>query len=663
MGKTVLMMNNSLIGAVLTRAITVEQITANRANGPLRRHAEVRSINEEARTIEVAFSSEEPVSRWFGDEILDHSPGAMIETRLANGAAVLWNHNADVQIGTVESSSVDGDRRGRAVLRFGKSGRASEIWADILDGIIRHVSVGYFIRAIKTEERDGERDKVTVTEWEPFEISMVSVPADPSVGVGRAAGEPPEEAPAGVVDTGTRTIPTIIEGPEPMFKNIRNAAGDLVRVEVDADGNVIKEIEVLERASETQAMVTRGREGEQQRTTDLLALGEQYSAQSLAADAIRNNTSVEVFTRSLVDHVAGTDTGNRALDDNGGNIGMTDNEVDRFSFVRAARAILNPTDRRAQEAAAFEFECGRAAATEQGRDAQGIMVPMDVLQRALNTGTDGALAGNTGGLAIGTTLGGSFIEMLRASTIFLRLATPMGGLIGNYDMVGQAAGAQGFWLNDDEDTTEGAQELRNISLSPKTVGAFSEITRSTLKQTSVDTEALVRRDLAFALGATISLAGFYGTGGSQPLGLKNLPGINAVPFAATLPTFAELVAMEGQVAADNAAMESMVYCGNTGFRSHCKTTEKFAGSNGNTIWEPGNEVNGYGAEITTQIAAGDVFHGNFADAIVGMWGGLDLTVDTSTHSLKGRKRIVAFQDVDIAYRHAESFCYGAKPVV
>ena len=139
---------SALVGAAFTRSITVEQINANRGEAPLRRQAAVRNIDEEARTVEVAFSSEEPVPRWFGDEVLDHSPGSMLETRLQNGAAVLWNHDTDIQIGVVEAASIDSDRRGRATLRFGRSARAEEIWADIVDGVIRHVSVGYFVCAI-----------------------------------------------------------------------------------------------------------------------------------------------------------------------------------------------------------------------------------------------------------------------------------------------------------------------------------------------------------------------------------------------------------------------------------------------------------------------------------------------------------------------------------
>ena len=664
-------LTSALVGAAFTRSITVEQINANRGGAPLRRQAAVRNIDEKARTVEVAFSSEEPVTRWFGDEVLDHSPGAMLETRLQNGAAVLWNHNMDTQIGVVESSRIDSDRVGRAVLRFGRSARAKEIWKDIADGVIRHVSVGYFVRAIKTEEREGERDKVTFTEWEPYEISMVSVPADATVGIGRDAGEPPEEEPAAPANTGTqsqsRNAQTDTEGSGDMnIRILRNAAGHLVRAKVDNDGNIVEELEVLERASETQALVTRGTQAEQQRTADLLELGEQYSAQQLAAEAIRNGTSVDDFTRSLLEHVSNTESadrgGNQPLNDNPGETGMSDEEADQFSFVRALNALANPQDRSAQEAAAFEMEASAAAAQTSGRTSQGIMVPVDVMRRALNTATAGGDAGDTGGNAIATDLmAQSFIEMLRNRSVLLGMATPMAGLVGNVDIPGQASAATAFWLGEDDDAGETGAELRMLGLSPKTLGAYTEVTRKMLQQASIDVEAWLRRELAIAIALKADHTGFYGTGtGNEPLGVKNLSGINATAFAALQPTFAELVDMESQIASDNADVNSMAYIGNAVFRGHCKTTEKFAGTSGQTIWEQGNTVNGYRTEITNQTANGDVFHGNFGDMVAAMWGGLDLTVDPYTHSKKGRVRIVAFQDFDFAYRNVESFAYGSQ---
>lgn len=661
----------ALIGQPLTRSLTVEMINQNRGAGPLKRSAAVRSVDAENRTAEVAFSSEEPVARWFGDEILDHSDGAMNMARLSDGAAVLWNHNMDVQIGIVDSARVDDDRVGRAVLRFGTSPRAEEIWRDVEAGIIRHISVGYFVRKINREERDGKTDKVTVTEWEPYEISWVSVPADASVGLGRALGEPPEEAPEPPVDTrANENQDSQPQGAAMKTEIIRNANGDLVRAKVDENGNIVETIEVLERAADTQQLVTRGAEAEQARVASILELGEQYSAQQLAADAIRNKTSVADLTRNLLDHVhtngggdaPGGELGNRALSDDAGTIGMTDAEVGRFSFLRAINALLNPSDHSAQEAAAFEFDASRAAEKSSGRTAQGLMVPVDVLSRALNTSTDGLAPGNTGGYFVDTTLMTmSFIQLLRNRSVFLQMATPLGGLVGNYDIPGQASGGNVFWVGEDEDVGEGNMEGRSVLMSPKTIGVFGEVTRRMAMQTSLDVEAQFRASLAKDLALGIDYAGHYGTGGANmPLGIANIAGINAVPFAAVQPTHLELVEMETEVSADNADADSMAYIGNSRFRGHCKSTQKFAGSNGATIWESGNTVNGTRTEITNQIEVGDVFYGNYADANVGMWGGLDLLIDPYTKGRSGTRRVVMHQDVDISVNHVESFCLGRK---
>lgn len=656
----------ALIGAALTRSLTAEQINNNRDNGPLRRTAEVRNIDQEARTVEVAFSSETPVTRWFGEEILDHSPGAMIEDRLRNGAAVLWNHDWDIQIGVVESARVDADRVGRAVLRFGNSARAAEIWADIVDGVIRHISVAYFVRAITKQQSEGEDDTVTISKWEPYEISLVSVPADPSVGVGRSAGEPPEEEiepPANTEPEVTDTTETRGSGME--TKILRNANGDLVRAKVDDNGNIVEVVEVLERAATTQEMVQRGAQAEQQRTADLLELGEQYSAQQLAAEAIRNGTTVEDFTRSLLDHVNGQagERNNQPLDDNIGEIGMTDAEAQRFSFIRAARAILHPESRVAQEEAAFEYEASAAAQRSMGREVDGITVPVDVLTRALNTSTSGTNPGDTGGFMIDTTLASqSFIEMLRSRAILLANGTPMGGLVGNLDIPGQTGSGNVFIVGEDEDVGEGAYDTGLISMSPTTIGVFGDVTRRMIQQTSMDVEMMFRSSLATDLALGIDHYGFYGDGvGNNPLGVLNHTGINAVPFAGAQPTYAELVAMETEVNLDNALTDSVRYVGNSKFRGHCKTTQKFSGTNGQPIWEAGGTVDGTRAEITNQFADGDVLFGNLRDVMIGLWGALDILADPYTKSLSGTRRVVLHQDFDVALRRKESICYGTGP--
>lgn len=627
----------------MTKKTTLDDIKS-RDDARAFRSAEIRAIDTKNRTVELAFSSEAEVNRWWGVEVLSHDPGAVVLTRLRDGAPLLLEHDRDDQIGVIESVSIDADRRGRAVVRFGKSAQAEEIFQDVQDKIRKHVSVGYIVHEGKlTEERDNGDDVWTITSWEPYEISIVSVPADISVGVGRAAENPQEDAKRANSNNESNNL----NGNTTMTTEVNNtpapAANPTPAVDVTA-----------QRQAATDA--------ERNRVRSILEMGTQYGAAELAADFARDGKSVDDFQRALLDHV--NNKAQRPLNEQtrDANIGMTDAEASKFSFMKVIRALTDPTDRRAHEDAKFEFEASRAAADLLGKNSDKFVIPADVLTRAINTGTNGSAAGNTGGFGIATTLmPQSFIDILRNRATIMQLGTTMGGLVGNIDIPKQVAASQGYWLGEDVDATESNLELGQIHLTPKTVAAYSEITRKLMVQSSLDVEALVRADLAKALALTIDKAGYYGTGtNSQPIGIANQTGIHAVNFASgSAPTFAELVAMETSIALDNADVDSMAYVANASFRGYAKTALKFPSTAASgTIWEPGATVNGYRTEITNQLTAGDVFMGNFADLLIGMWGGLELLVDPYTHSKKGRLRVVVFQDVDFALRRTQSFCLG-----
>ncbi|RAS21512.1 HK97 family phage prohead protease [Paraburkholderia bryophila] len=157
-----------------------------KSRGDFVRRVEVSHIDANRRTVELAFSSETPVPRQFGIEVLSHAAGAVDLSRLNSGAALLMDHNFSDQIGVIESARIDSDRVGRAVVRFGNSARANEIFQDVQDGIRNLVSVGYRVLEIVQSEQRDAGPVYTVTSWLPYEISFVSVPADPSVGIGRS---------------------------------------------------------------------------------------------------------------------------------------------------------------------------------------------------------------------------------------------------------------------------------------------------------------------------------------------------------------------------------------------------------------------------------------------------------------------------------------------
>lgn len=668
-----------IIGQHLTRALTVEQINANRGQGRLAHFGRVRSVDAEARTVELAFSSEAPVDRWFGTEVLDHDPASIRLDRMQNGAALLLDHDWSRQIGVVESVTIGSDRVGRATVRFSRSLEAEAVLQDVIDNIRRHVSVGYAVHGYKREAED-DVEIVRVTDWEPYEISLVAVPADPSVGVGRSADDAPgtpEEITAPSAQ-GVRHTPAGHQQRElTMHKKIvRDAQGNLVRAMVKDDGTIVEVLEVLEqagageeavRAAAAATATSAATTAERTRVQSLQDMGRQYNAADLADAAIRDGSTAEILQGRILERLNQRGQRQRPITEagNGGSVGLSEREISNYSFFRGIRSMLPNASAADIEAAAFERECSEAAQRTYGREARGLMVPQEVLNhRAFNAGgAANTPAGATTGANLVATnlLAGSFIDMLRNRTVFMQLAQTMTGLVGNVDIPKQTGGASAYWIGEGDDATEQTPTIGQISMTPHTLAVYSDITRRLLMQSTPDAELIVRSDLAAAMAQELNRAGIYGSGtGDEPAGLANLAGINAVEFAAAgQPTYAEIVQMESAIAADNADVPSMAYMMAATMRGTLKTTQKFTGTNGAPVWEDGNTVNGYRAEVTNQVAAGDMFFGNWADAIVGMWGGLDIMVDPYSLSKSGGLRIVQFQDVDFLFRRAESFCYGA----
>ena len=593
--------------------IEFEEATGEERTMPgLGRHqrAEITTFDEvEDRTYEFPFSSEYPVARYFGNEILSHDVKAADLSRLNDGAPLLFNHNPDKVIGVVERAYIDGKkRRGYARVRFSRNPFAQEVLSDVKDGVLRNVSFGYSID--KMEER-GSGDFVA-TAWSPYEVSVVSVPADPGVGIGRSL-----EA-----EQAASAAPT----PDPI-PAMENTTPDLAVVRAEAA------------------------EAERSRIAGISALCDKHNMADLGRQLIESGRSIDEARAAVLDNL---DIKQEPVNMSAAEIGLTEKESRSFSFLRAINYLANPTDRAAREAAAFEIEASEAAASKLGRQSRGITIPQDVLRRDLNVG-----AATAGGNLVATELdAGSFIDLLRnASALDQAGATVLTGLTGNVAIPRQSGAGTAYWVAESGAPTESQQTVDQVSLTPKTVAAFTDYSRRLMIQSSIDVENMVRSDLARVLALKIDLAGLYGTGSNgEPLGLKLTTGIGTEDFAADTPTFAEVVALESDVATANALLGSPVYLMNAAMRGGLKTKAKDAGS-GLFVME-GNEVNGYQGVLSNQVASGDLWFGNFADLIIGYFSGLDLMVDPYTNSTSGTVRVVAMQDVDIAVRHPESFSRG-----
>lgn len=677
--------------------------------------------------IQLSFASEEPYERWWGIEILECTPQAVDFSRMNDGAALLVGHRDMVHVGTVErgSATVRGDRKLACQVRFASDEEAQRYRQRVDDGVLTKVSVGYLIqelveenvneagartsrtvsderalavmhRALKEErgdraafyreldelagpmERGGSVSTFRVTRWQPFEVSLVSIPADPTVGVGRNADLP----------RATRVFSTHAgqAGRQPQEK-----AMDETKEKPAAPAPV--DVKVIENEART---------AERQRAADIRALGSKLGASDLAEKAVTEGHSVDQFRAALIDKLA-TNGSSRLRPAESSELGLTESDLRKFSVCRLMLAVMDPLDAEAQRAAGFELELSRAARDKsQKRDtyksaerANGMTIPVDVLRapaaafgddfaaayaravpqaiarRDLNVGTPTA-----GGNLVSTDLlSGSFIDLLRARSRVMQLgATVLDGLEGNLAIPRQTGGASTFWVTEGNPVSESELTLDQVALSPKTVGLFTDYTRRMLKQSSLSIEALVRADQALGIGSGMDIAALNGSGtGGQPTGILNASGTGSVAGGTNgaAPTWDHLVDLETSVANSNADFGRMAYLTNSRVRGRLRKTQKFSGTNGVEIWEDGREsgvgmVAGYDAYVSNNIpnnltkgtstgVCSAIIFANWLDLLIGMWGGLDYILDTSVLATSGGRRLVALQDCDIQLRRQVSF--------
>ena len=603
-------------------AAPMEQRDLNRE--PLRRVAsfDASAIGEESRSLEFSFSSEAPVARWFGDEVLSHDSESVDLTRLNDGAPLLWNHNPDQVLGVVERGWIDGEKkRGMVAVRFSRSAFAEEKLADIRDGILRNVSVGYSINDAD-QTRDGS---IVATSWQPHEVSVVSVPADVSVGIGRQL-ETTIAAPAADQSQPPPTMETV----------------DLTQ----------------ERAAAAADAVT----AERSRIAAITNLTRDHGADDLAGNLIASGATEADAMRSVLGTIAKRASQPAApkaaqpiASGGSADIGLSDKEARSYSFLRAIRAQAFPNDRSAYDAAGFEREVSAAVEQQMGVSARGYLISNEVLQRDLTVGTASA----AGDLVFTDARPGSFIELLRNRLALTSLGvTMLTGLNGPVAIPRQNAGGTAYWVAEKGTLTESNPTVDQVNMTPKTLGAYTEFSRRLLLQSSIDVETMVRNELATVIALEIDRAALYGLGNTnQPQGLKLVTGINTEDFNAAAPTYAELVSMESKINADNADVGAMSYVTNSTIYGGFKTTEK-ASSTAQFVLEPGGTVNGYGVVRSNQVATGDVFFGVWNQMLMGMWGALDLQVNPYALDTSGGVRVTALQDVDVAVRHPEAFTRG-----
>lgn len=587
------------------------------------RAAEVTGSDDKSRRVRMSLSSEEPVERSFGMEVLEHTEEAIDLSRLASGhAPLLLDHDMTKQIGVIETASLDkAERRLRAVVRLGNSPLAREIYDDIKDNIRSNVSIGYVVKNM--EAKNDRSGTVSVNSWQPYEASIVSVPADAGVGVNRSAE---------IIETTPETI---------IVKK------DIKMTEVNKDEIRLEAAEAAKREFQKTAQ-------------EITALAVKHNKRDLADKAIADGMSVDQFRGILLEALP---TG-VALEQSAGAVDMSKKEVRDYSFMKAVRGLVNGSGLNG-----LELEVSDEIARKNGKEARGFYAPDSFWagKRDLIAGTDA-----DGGYLVGTDhRGDQFIDALRSRLVFSDLGTRfLSGLKGDVAIPKMTAAATAGFVAENNAVAEQNQTFGQLTLSPKSLGAFTDMSRLLMIQSDPSVEAIIRDDLLNAIAQKIEQVAIQGGGSNEPTGILGTTGIGSVAIGANggAATWGSVVDLVKEVEADNAALNagSMAYLTNSKVKSHLAQTAKVSSTDSVQILnDPWSSLYGYNMAVTNNVPSNltkgtgtdlsALIMGDFSQLVLGLFSSADVLIDPYTNSATGAVRVRVMQEIDLGVRNAQSF--------
>lgn len=634
-------------------------------HAPLTRELDVGDFQierQEGKSTRLMFSasSEYPVERWFGKEVLEHSAGAIRLDRVKRGAVpLLFNHDMDDVIGMVDDMRIV-DKRLMCEAHFFDTDRAREV-ERMLDGGLRNVSIRYRIHTVQVDMSGDER----IIDWEPLEQSIVSIPADPTVGLGRAEeGQQafeamrifaaPDSTAVSAANQSNKRKEHVMDDDE-MKADDKTVAADPKNGRENERGAQVRDNDPDRRSNEAVGLERKRRQGIEN-LCKANKIDEKIRDYWISAGLSLNEVAEDLL---------------KIIEERGernpqplGHLGLTEKETKRFSIMRAIQAVAEKD----WTHAGFELECSRAVANKMNKspDPNKFYVPFEVMQdqritpearrqmaqRDLTVGTAGA-----GGYLVETANMG-FIELLRNRSVVFRMGVRrLSGLVGNVAVPRQSAAATAYWLaTEATQITESQQTFVQMALTPKTVGAYTEISRQLLLQSSPDAEGIVVADLAAVTALAADLAVLNGSGSAgQPEGILQTSGIGSVSGSSI--AFAGILEFQTDVAASNVMPMRGGYVTTPAVAALLMARVKFS-STASPLWE-GNiwdgSMVGFPAMSSNQIPAATAIFGDWQEAVVGEWGVLEVEVNPYANFQAGIIGVRAMYTMDVGIRRPFAF--------
>ena len=577
------------------------------------------AIDEQKRIVRIGVSSETPVERDFGLEVLGHNKEDIDMEFMASGRApLLNNHKMDEQIGVVRSFYLDeAQRRTVALVEFGNSALAQEVFEDVRTGIKQNISVGYSINRM-VRSKDGEGKEYYRASWTPMEASIVAVPADPSkfVGVGRSTEK----------TLNTNKVTTMTE-------------------EVKVDVRQVSD------SAKAEALANVG---------EIISLGKHHNQRDLADKAIERGVSVDQFKGELLEAVRN----DRPLETPAAVVDVAKSEQREYSLIRAIKAHSSGDWREA----GYEREISDEIAHRSGKEARGFYVPANI-----NWGQRDQTKSPTsaGGFLVGTDhLADQFIEALYGRLTVASLgARIMQGLKGDIAIPKLSASVtNSAFVAEGAAPSEGAATFSQVTMSPKTLAAYVDVSRRLTQQSDPSVEQVLRNDIINTFARRIDDAAIEGGAANGPSGIIANGSTNVVAMGTNgaAITYAKVVEMMKAVEEDNAVINSSAFLTNPKVIAALRTTARQAsGVEGNFIMDANQSILGTNVASSTIVPSdltkgtgsnlSAMVYGDFSQIMIGFWSGVDVVVDQSSLSTSGGTRLAFFQDLDVALRYPESF--------
>lgn len=601
-------------------------------------------FDADARTMRVSFSSETPCNMWYGREILDHSKSSIrLDSARQQNMPLLFNHKMDDLLGTVENVQLDG-KRCTATIRFGKDSRGDWAMQQASDGILRNTSFMYRVYRYEEDDED-EEDEPTyrATDWEPYEISLVTVPADASVGVGRNdkstenpvtfitkrslhievnMSESSSAAPAaqsGASAGGTANVDmdalrtqALREVQETERVRLQKISDIAVRHELGGEfvehhrsrNSSLDQVrdDALDRVANLRRNEDAVRAAEDTRKQEIEALAKRHKLpEDFVKQHVLGKTSIETVRGLALEHISVRSGPAEPLSRPG--VDWTASESQRYSLSRAIMAQLTGD----WSKAGFEREVSNTMEKERGLKGNGGFfmpsnMPFQVKGAQRSHMLDGlqsratyqvGTASQGGNLVETQLLAADFIEVLRNQTVTGQLgARYLTGLTGNVNIPRQATQTQTYWVGESVAVTESEATFDQVQLRPKTVGALSKMSRLSLMQTTPAIEQLVREDLLAVGALAVDAAALYGTGtSSQPTGITNTTGVGAVSAGTNggNATFDLMVSLYATPLIANAPQANLAYAINAKLKGYLATLKS---TTGQYLWSPTQSIAG-----------------------------------------------------------------------